>query len=84
MNGALGRRVYGFSETSVTTTSDAVSESAIPRAVDSSTWTALALVRVPSSAKSRPVATRLPSTPVRRAVNRLASVSGVTSASTSQ
>ena len=41
MNGALGRRVYGFSETSVTVTSAARSAFAMPVAAASSSWVAL-------------------------------------------
>ena len=84
MNGALGRLVYGFSETSETRTSAARRAFAMPVAATSSSAVALAFVSVPSSAKSRPVATLRPSTPVRRAVKRFASASGVSSASTSQ
>ena len=46
------------------------------RAVASSRWATVAFLRAPSSPKSRPVATRAPSTGVRRAVNWLFVVAG--------
>ena len=68
MNGAAGRRVYGFSSTDETVKAAPSRPSARARASASVSWTASAVRSFPSWAKSRPWATRRPSTDVRRAV----------------
>src|SRR6478609_2101037 len=84
VKGALGRLVYGFSWTLVTATWHVSTWLAMDVAVASSRWTTDLPLREPSSLKSRPMATRLPSTEVSRAVNWLEAPSGVKSPSTSQ
>ncbi len=68
VKGADGRRVYGFSATSETVAVTPRIASATATAVASSTWRTLAVTSEPSSAKSRPVATRSPSSAASRAL----------------
>ena len=66
MNGGLGRRTYGFRSTRATWNDEPFSRSASPRAACSSSWRASPR-SFPSGPKSRPVATRCPSTETSRA-----------------
>ena len=68
MNGAYGLRVYGFSSTLDTRIWTPVSAWASRVAsASASTVTAAFALSLPSEPKSRPVATRVPSTATRRA-----------------
>ncbi len=75
MNGAYGERRYGFSSTVRTANVASASPAASPdAAASSSTTTSLVPRRRPSSPKSRPVATRRPSTATRSADKERGSV----------
>ena len=67
MNGAAGRRVYGFSSAERTANVTPSSSAASSRACASSRRARSADLSSPSWAKSRPCATRLPSSAARRA-----------------
>ncbi len=85
VNGAAGRRVYGRSCTERTATAAFAMPAATASAIAWSRCTTSLVRSSPVSAKSRPVATRRPSTPTRRAVKLDAgSPWGETSATTSQ
>ncbi|CNJ11753.1 Uncharacterised protein [Mycobacterium tuberculosis] len=62
VNGAAGRRLYGLVSTERTENAADCRAAASARAASSFRWVTLEVLRVPSSAKSLPVATRLPST----------------------
>jgi hypothetical protein len=69
MNGAYGRRRYGFSSTRVTAKLEFCRRATRPRAPGSSRCTTSLRVRPVSGSKSRPVATRLSSSVTRVAAN---------------
>ena len=69
MNGGLGRRTYGFCSTRETVNDAPSSRVARPRAVSSSRASTSAPFSFPSGPKSRPCATRFPSSPTSRASN---------------
>ncbi len=69
MNGGLGRRTYGLRSTRPTRKEACSSRPASARAASSSSVTESALRSFPSCPKSRPVATRLPSSAASRASN---------------
>lgn len=70
MNGGYGRRVYGFCSTEDTDSCAPLSPSTrAPVLAWSSTTTSAGFLTAPTESKSRPVATRRPSTLTRRALN---------------